>query len=106
MFLEACAKVESGVRTYLSKQSEDQRPRALMSQVGTLAAAAAVAAPMRKLCPANSCSSRPPLLSKNLTSRVNSCCESDFPDLYMKRGPLAVPLMAKYSLSAVTGQIS
>ena len=46
---------------YLSKQSEDHRPKTLMSQGGKLAEAAVVAAPMRKLWPANSLKSSPPL---------------------------------------------
>ena len=35
---------------YCSKQLLDQRPKALISQSGMSAAAAVVAAPMRKLC--------------------------------------------------------
>ena len=46
-----CARTEGGVFMYLSKQSEDQRPRTLISHGGKLAEAAVLAAPIRKLCP-------------------------------------------------------
>ena len=66
-----CARTEGGVLMYLSKRSEDHRPKTLMSQGGKLAEAAVVAAPMRKLWPANSLESSPPLESKSLVSLVN-----------------------------------
>ena len=44
-----CARTEGGVFMYRSKQSEDHRPKTLMSQGGKLAEAAVVAAPIRKL---------------------------------------------------------
>ena len=50
---------------------EDQRPRTLKSHGGKLAEVAVVAAPIRKLCPANSLESRPPLLIKSLVSLVS-----------------------------------
>ena len=56
---------------YLSKQSEDHRPKTLMSQGGKLAKAAVVAAPIRKLLPANSFESSPPFESNSLVSLVN-----------------------------------
>ena len=49
-----CARTEGGVFIYHLKQSEDNRPKTLMSQGGTLAEGAVVAAPIRKLWPANS----------------------------------------------------
>ena len=66
---------------YLSKQSDDQRPRALMSHGGRFAEAAVVAGPIRKLCPANSLESRPPLLSRSLISLVNFSRVKTAPDL-------------------------
>ena len=55
---------------YLSKQSDDQRPRTL-SHGGKFAEAAVVAAPIRKLCPANSLEFRSPLLIRSLVSLVS-----------------------------------
>ena len=42
-------KGEGGATMYPSKQSEDHRPKTLMSQGGKVAEAAVVAAPIRKL---------------------------------------------------------
>ena len=39
--------VDMGVLIYRSKQSEDQRPKVLISQAGSFAEAAVVAAPIR-----------------------------------------------------------
>ena len=56
---------------YLSKQPDDQRPRALMRYGGRFADKAVVAAPIRNLCPANPLESRPPLLIRSLVSLFN-----------------------------------
>ena len=56
---------------YLSKQSEDQRQRTFISHGSKLAEAAVVAAPIRKLCPANSLETnqliRSPSFARNCT---------------------------------------
>ena len=82
-----CARTEGGVLMYLSKQSEDHRPKTLMSQGGKLAEAAVVAAPMRKLWPANSLESSPPLESKSLVSLVNLPRVRKEPERKVNRGP-------------------
>ena len=56
---------------YRSKQSEDHRPKTLMSQGGKLAEAAVVAAPIRKLWLANLPELSPPFERKSLASFVN-----------------------------------
>ena len=56
---------------YRSKQSEDHRPKTLMSQGGKLAEAAVVAAPIQKLWLANLPELSPPFESKSLVSFVN-----------------------------------
>ena len=66
-----CAKTEGGVFMYCSKPSGDHHPKNVMSQGGALLEAAVVAAPMRKLWPANSLESSPPFESKSLVSLVN-----------------------------------
>ena len=72
---------------YFSKQSDDQRPRTLMSHGGMFAEAAVVAAPIRKLCPANSLEFRPPLLIRSLVSLVSFSRVKSPPDTKVKRGP-------------------
>ena len=72
---------------YLSKQSDDQRPRTLMSHGGKFAEAAVVAAPIRKLCPANPLDSRPSLLIRSLVSLVSFSRVKSPPDTQVKWGP-------------------
>lgn len=66
-----CAGIEGGVFMYRSKQPEYHRPKTFMGQGGKLPEAAVVAAPIRKLGPANSLESNPPFESKNLVSLVH-----------------------------------
>ena len=75
-----CARTEAGVLMYLSKQSDDQRPKTLISHGGKLAEAAVVAAPMRKLWPANSLEFSPPFESKSLVSLANFSRVRNEPD--------------------------
>ena len=82
-----CARTEGGVLMYLSKQSEDHRLQTLMSQRGKLAEAAVVAAPIRKLLPANSFESNPPFESKSLVSLVNLPRVRKEPDWQVNKGP-------------------
>ena len=71
-----------------SKQSEDHRPKTLMSQGGKLAEAAVVAAPMRKLWPANSPELSPPFESKSLVSFVNLPRVRNGPDWKVNKDPV------------------
>jgi len=82
------ARTEGGVFMYLSKQSEDHRPKTLMSQGGTkFAQAALVAAPIRKLWPTNSLESRPSFESKSLVSFVNLPRVRKEPEWKVNKGP-------------------
>ena len=65
---------------YLSKQPEDHLPKTLINHGDKFAEAAAVAAPIRKLCPANSLESNPPLESKSLVSLVSFSRVRNDPD--------------------------
>ena len=82
-FWGTCARTEGGVLIYLSKQSDDQRPRTLMSQGGKFAEAAVVAAPIRKLCPSNLLECRSPLLIRSLISLVSFSRDKNPPDTVM-----------------------
>ena len=65
------AKAWAGVRIYLRKAEECQRPRVCMSESSSPAAAAAVAAPIRKLCPR-----RPDVSTPDAPKASRRCCMS------------------------------
>jgi len=73
---------------YRSKQSEDRRSKTLMIQGGKLAEAAVVAAPIRKLWPANSPELSPAFESKSLVSFVNLPRVRKEPDCKVNKGPV------------------
>lgn len=90
---------------YLSKQSDDHRPKTLISHGGKLAEAAVVAAPIRKLWPANSLEFSPPFESKSLVSLVHFFRVRNEPDSLENRGPVVGKgvLDSKYANMAEIG---
>ena len=61
-FWGTCARSKSSVFMYLSKQSDDRRPKTLISQSDKFAETAAVTAPIRNRSPAYSLDLRTPSL--------------------------------------------
>ena len=98
---ESCSR---GIRIYNKNAALDQRPRAWITESSNPAWAAAVAAPIRKLWPANWLAGKAIVVRALRTSRINTDFVSGFPWESLKNGPGASPREERYARTAVTGQ--
>ena len=92
---ETAARDSLGVRMYNKYAEDSHRPSVLMRWSGTPAAAAEVAAPMRKLCPEYWAGSRPAARSARLTPATNWLLSRGEPSAWTNRGPPAVGRSAR-----------
>ena len=75
----------------------------LIRESSTPRAAAVVAAPILKLCPANFDASKPVFDSASLTLLTNCSRDKGRPSLNWKKGPGWLPRIAKYAATVDTG---
>ena len=96
------ASFSLGVRTYTKKAALFHLPKERMVESSRPARAAAVAAPILKLCPANCSCGSPSAWSAFRTSVTNRGFVNGFP-FALKNGPGSVPRATMYAATAVTG---
>ena len=86
------------------KASDFHLPIICITDTGTLLAAAAVAAPMRKLCPLYSFGSKLLKAKDNFRQLEKYECVTGDPHGKQKRGPVLCCAILQYSSNALTGQ--
>ena len=91
---ERQAKCSLGVRMYVINAELDQRPNAWIVESGTPASAAAVAAPIRKLCPEYPAVEMPARDSADRTISTKRDFVKGTPSAVQKKAPWAEPRRA------------
>ena len=86
-----CASCYRGVRIYCRNAALDHRPNAWITESGTPACDAAVAAPIRKLCPEYPVNGIPALVNTSRTRSTNWALVKGEPSARRRNAPGDIP---------------